>query len=218
MSTILPLSTVSYNTESFLQNVLNNLLENETIQFWWYIKHLPEGVDTKIHYHVYLEPAEKVDRAKLRHCFREYDPTNPELPMGTIPINITRDKSYWECYYYFLHDPLYLLSKGLTRKYHYNEEQIVTNDKIYFSEKKSMLVQPVNNYLSLGHLQEEGMTLGGYLISRNIPFNQIKYHENAWNVVQTERFNKKSSSPVEDEELTVYKQIEADENSLIEIS
>ena len=71
MKTIRPISSVTWNTEDFLQKTLNKLVDNHVIAFWFYVHHLAESNETKEHFHLYLEPDCRVDTNDIRQYFEE---------------------------------------------------------------------------------------------------------------------------------------------------
>ena len=42
MKTSKPISTISYNSEEYLKSKLDYLVKNNTVEFWFYVKHLGE--------------------------------------------------------------------------------------------------------------------------------------------------------------------------------
>ena len=49
MKTIKPISTVSWNTDEFLNKTLKKLIDDNIAIFWFYVKHLPESNEGKEH-------------------------------------------------------------------------------------------------------------------------------------------------------------------------
>ena len=47
MKTIRPISSVTWNTEEYLQKTLNKLVDDHVIAFWFYVFHLPESNEKK---------------------------------------------------------------------------------------------------------------------------------------------------------------------------
>lgn len=134
-----PISTVSYNTELFLKNTLDNLINQGILDFWVFIKHKPEATDTKTHFHLYMEPADKIDKNTLRKYFNEWDSTHPNEPLGILPLQTTNNKNFFNWYFYTLHDSVYLASKGKEKIYHYEKKDFITKRlqirTIHYSKK-----------------------------------------------------------------------------------
>lgn len=98
-----PISTISYNTEGFLQRLLDRLLSSNIIVDYRYIYHYGEDGD-KDHYHVWIEPNKRIDTGALMDEFKEADPTN-DKPLGCLPFR-TSKSDHWLMY--VLHDADYL--------------------------------------------------------------------------------------------------------------
>lgn len=108
MLTCTKLSTISYNTDKFLQTQLNELLFAHKIRFWCYIMHMPEEAELKEHKHLLIYPDERIDTRELDDWFIEKDPNN-EKPLRCIDWNHTKNPLDW--FLYGLHDPIYCAEK-----------------------------------------------------------------------------------------------------------
>lgn len=194
-----PVTTVSYNTELFLKSTLDDLTKQEILDFWVFIKHKAEGTDKKTHYHLYLEPTDRVDKNTLRKYFNEWDSTHPTEPLGVLPLQITSNKNFFNWYFYVLHNNLYLASKGKTKKYHYEQKDFVTSDILYFNEKIDSMEAKENVYVEMKIWQQKGYEFEQYIILKNVNPYMIKSYFTAWEIVSNLK-NKTSASP-EDEAL-----------------
>lgn len=130
MQTSKPISTISYNSPEFLEGILKKLLDDGTICFYCFIKHLgeyDESIDyqEKDHIHLYVEPNKLLDTMHLGMMFKELDPENIK-PLGTITWVSSKDFSEWLLYN--LHDKDYLTSKFETRQYAYQLCEFVCSD------------------------------------------------------------------------------------------
>lgn len=124
MKTILPQSTISYNSEEFLRETLNRLVKNGILGFWCFIKHNPEDDEKKAHIHLYMEPVNKVDTAECPKLF--WEPDRYGQILKTMTWRTT--KSWPDWLWYSIHDKSYLAMKGENRKYHYSVEDIIASD------------------------------------------------------------------------------------------
>lgn len=124
MNTMKPLSTISYNTESFLVKKLNELVKARVISCWFYIVHQPEEDEKKQHIHLYMEPNKKVNTMDLSDEFIQRV-KGEKLPRKVIDM---RPSKFDDWFLYALHDPDYLASKMLVKKYRYQIEEMVTSD------------------------------------------------------------------------------------------
>lgn len=129
-----PISTISYNSIGFLKVILNQLLTNQNIVFYAFVPHKGEmdistGEEEKEHIHLYIEPCGTIDLMSLREKFLEPDLLHPETPLGVMPFRVSN--SYYDWYWYSLHDRQYLELKGLERQYHYSFGDLVLSDSNY---------------------------------------------------------------------------------------
>lgn len=121
MRTSKPIATISYNTPEFLKGKIEYWKEIGWIEFGMWIRHEPESDEKKAHYHVYLKPAKLIQTTDLEKESCEIDPLQPDKPLKMISFRSSKE-SDWVLY--SIHDPTYLLEKGLTREYVYSFEDI----------------------------------------------------------------------------------------------
>ena len=108
MATQLPISSISYTSEKFLVEVLDDLYAQHTIQAYQYICHKGEDGD-KDHIHFRIEPNRRVDPMNIRDLLREPDPMHPGKPFTVRPFRFSKAEEDW--FLYVLHDPEYMKIK-----------------------------------------------------------------------------------------------------------
>lgn len=129
MKTSKVISTVSYNSKEFLTNFLTELFNNGNIQFWCAIYHLGEWDedkqrDDKNHFHVYIEPNERIDTTQLQKMSCEFIEGYTK-PLKCMDFRLSElDDWVW----YELHDEAYLRTKFETKQYHYSREDFFTSE------------------------------------------------------------------------------------------
>lgn len=106
MATQKPISTISYNTESFLTEKLQSLYDSHIIQAWQYIKHKGEDGD-KDHIHLRIEPNKRIDPMELTEIFKEYV-MGKDKPLGVRPWRQSKEVDW---FLYAVHDSDYLSLK-----------------------------------------------------------------------------------------------------------
>lgn len=106
MATQKPISTISYNTEPFLKEKLDDLVNAHIIQSYMYIKHLGEDGD-KDHIHLRIEPNKRIDQMDLTDKFKEYIQGN-DKPLGVRPWRPSKEEDW---ILYAVHDSKYLSLK-----------------------------------------------------------------------------------------------------------
>lgn len=99
-----PTSTISYNSEPFLADLLRRFFEAGVLKDYRYIFHYGEDGD-KDHFHVWLEPNKRIDEALFRKEFDEFDPMRPDKPLGALPFRASKQDDWL---IYVLHDDEYL--------------------------------------------------------------------------------------------------------------
>ena len=132
MSTSNPITTISYNTESFLKETLDHEVEMRRIQWYAYIKHDAEVDETKDHFHVLAIPNRLTDLMDFQFLFREIDEKNPKKPLGVMPCRAISKDNIDDWLPYVLHDRGYLALKHECREFFYRKEDMVTSDDDYY--------------------------------------------------------------------------------------
>lgn len=197
MKTSNNISTISYNTDEFLCNMLNELYHQRKVAFWTYVRHhgekLDDGTMEKEHCHVFIEPNCALDTMALCKLSEEFDADHPEHPLKCIYFR----KSKWEDWlFYALHDDTYLKLKLEKRDYEYDFSDFFSSDGDEFFERfnqarhsstiASMLRLP--KLLKLNSVAE--LTALGYV--RPDQAFQYKYYEDLLNRGNLELEHKRS--------------------------
>lgn len=135
MNTRKPISTIGYQSKSFLVSKFNELIYNHTISDYMMIFHRAEEDEKKDHWHIFLQPNCQVDSMDLQDFLIEFNSVDPAKPFKCINFCYS-DSDNWIPY--VLHDKTYLAIKHESRKYHYNKDDIVyydedTFDYLYYS-------------------------------------------------------------------------------------
>lgn len=106
MATQKPISTISYNTEKFLREKLDEWYAGHIIQAYQYIFHKGEDGD-KDHIHLRIEPNKKLDPMVLQEELREFQFGN-DKPLGCRPFRPSKEEDW---ILYAVHDEEYLQQK-----------------------------------------------------------------------------------------------------------
>ena len=106
MATQKPVSTISYNSESFLREKLEDWLAAHIIQSYQYICHVGEDGD-KNHIHLRIEPNKKLDVMDLQERLTEYV-CGSDKPLRCRPFRPSKEEDW---FLYAVHDPDYLKVK-----------------------------------------------------------------------------------------------------------
>ena len=132
MRTTKPFSTISYNTDLFLVEKLNELIKKRVLKFWAYIEHLPEEDEKKKHKHLFMFPNGQIDTDQLDCFFRELDIEDITKP--PLGIKMIKSSKWDDWYLYAIHDSAYLATKGQSRKHYYTNDDVVVSDDDDFAE------------------------------------------------------------------------------------
>lgn len=188
-----PISTISFNTASYLKLKLDEMTRSHILSFWCFISHKPEDDEAglKEHFHLYVEPSKLLQTDDLRTALLEPDLEN-EKPRGCLMF---RSSKFDDWYLYALHKREYLASKGQSRKFHYEHKDIVTSDADDLLFKaKSIDMFSVTPYASMVEAQSLGMTWNEYFAQGLVPIQQVRQFEYAWYTLfenKTERNGRK---------------------------
>lgn len=177
MATQRPISTISYNTESFLREKLDTWLKAHIIQAYMYICHKGEDGD-KDHIHLRIEPNKRIDPMELQEALREYQ-IGKDKPLGVRPFRESKEEDW---ILYAVHDPQYLSVKypgDKGEKIPYSWQDIKAPDdydiEVAYIRAKS-------------HMQHTSASLASRMQSGSAtPLNLIKEGENPYLVNQIMR-------------------------------
>lgn len=162
MKTSRAIATISFNTPEFLKLKLTELTQAKKISFWFFAYHKPEDDEggKKYHNHVYIFPSKMLQTDELKDEFIEYDPKNPEKPLGCISFKFSK---FADAYLYFIHDKKYLAMKGQSRKYHYSHEDLITSDDDdLLAQARSIDMLSLSPYSDILDAQHQGFTFSEY--------------------------------------------------------
>lgn len=158
-------STISYNTDIFLQTTLTELVYEGGIRFGCYIRHKAERDESKDHCHVYFEPNGALDPQKLLlERFMEFDPLKPDKPLACLPYRRAKTDDW---ILYAIHHEVYLWKKRQVREFHYKLNDIWSTSSDYLRELYNnidwrfmddvVILQNVDNYSGIQELVQQGV-------------------------------------------------------------
>lgn len=214
MKTTKPTSTISYNTPDYLKLKLESLRKARILEFWAFIEHEPEEDEKRKHIHLLIFPAKLIQTEDVRDELAEYDPTHPDKPLGCQPF---RSSVFADWYLYSKHDPDYLASKGMSRKYHYKREHFRTSDDDYFDE----LIKDIDrtNATPYGKLKEaivQGLTFEDMVALGQVPIPQIVPYQKAFYDLKRGLLNRNGRKTHTPKDETPLMKAEAEARALIE--
>lgn len=125
-----PISTISYNSDKFLNSLMNELIETCVVENWCYINHQPEASEKECHKHFYCENFDVVDTDVFRKKFTE---ANPDGGDDNHAMPFKKSKRL-EWLLYALHDEEYMAEKKLTKKYNYSIDDVVFSSESFKEE------------------------------------------------------------------------------------
>lgn len=181
MRTSKPFSTISYNSDEFLQSKLNDYVRRNVLSFWVYIEHFPEDDETKKHKHLFMVPNGQVETSQFVNDLKEIDLNNLDKPLGIMPI---KSSKFADWYLYCCHNADYLATKGQLRIHHYQNSDFVVSDNDYFLEeihhidfskfnKVGVIKDAIQNDISFQQLVFNGQ----------VPIQQFRYFQEVYNYI-----------------------------------
>lgn len=117
MRTSKPIAGISYNSEKFLEDFVNRFKKAGVFEFCCWIWHEPEEDEKKGHWHFFAIPARILQTVDIEEESKESDPLNPGKPLKILGL---RCSNFSDWFQYTLHDPAYMIEKGLTKVYCYS--------------------------------------------------------------------------------------------------
>lgn len=197
MRTTKPFSTISYNSKSYLNVKLQELIKKRIINFFCFIEHYKEDDEKKNHFHVFIIPNGAFNTDQLTDYLLEpLLGSDESLPLGIKPCRASK----WDDWYlYCSHNEPYLIAKGQQRKYHYTDEDFISSDSDYFLE----LVHTIDKTKIFRQSEfvkrvYDGETLFTMIESGFLPISQIAQWSKAYDllhVAKTLRNDRKTHTP-----------------------
>ena len=188
MATSKPISTISYNTEEFLKEKLEDWYKAHIIQNYMYIKHKGEDGD-KDHIHLRIEPNKKLDPMDLLELLQEHK-LGEKKPLGCRPFRPSKEEDW---ILYAVHDTEYLRTKyggpESKEKLPYKWEQIIVPDNYdmeiaYIRAKQKLEHTPSNliKRLSDGEVRPEDLIYQGENVYIVNAINRAIYDNKYYNL------------------------------------
>lgn len=191
MQTTKLISTISYNSPSFLKGKLYSLVTQGIIEYAHWIWHEPEKDEKKPHAHVVLKPNKRLDTSSLRNEFKE-PVAGSDKPLGVLPFDTSKIEDW---ILYAVHDPLYLLRKNQNRVHTYKQEDLQTTEEdLLFEHWRDAHEGEDSRLQQVIALARGGMSFGELVERGLIPVNQLFQYEKiyqAFSLVSTERDKRK---------------------------
>lgn len=131
MRTSKPIATISYNTQEFLVQKLEELIKSHKISDYVFINHFAEEDEKKNHIHLWIKPNKLLDTMDVQKYLMELDPKNPTKPLKCIDFHLSKVDDF---ILYGQHYAPYLASKGESREYHYTKDDFVYYDEDSFDD------------------------------------------------------------------------------------
>lgn len=174
------ISTISYNSEEYLFQKLEELKKNHIISFYAFVHHLAEDDEggKKDHNHLFIEPSKSLLTDNLTEELKEFDPNNPSKPKTCISWKFSK---FSDWYLYSIHDRRYLALKQQSRKYHYSFEDVITSDIDDLNYRvRTIDLLELSPYSDMLDAQNQGLTFEEYFGRGTVPIPQVAQFERAW--------------------------------------
>ena len=171
MQTTKLISSISYNTPEFLKGKLCDLVRQGILDYAHWVFHKPEDDETKTHAHIVVKPNRRLDTSALRNlCIGPV--IGEDKPRGVLPFRFSQRMSDWVLY--SAHDPIYLLRKNETRRYHYEQSDFHSTDLDLLDEDWRECHRGSDSKIPiLRDMAEAGQTWAEVLSQNFLPVNQL---------------------------------------------
>lgn len=172
-----PISTISFNSSSFLDVRLSDMVSSGSLQSYIYIKHFAEKDTTKDHHHLILIPNRPIDPQSVRRQLHEPSLDRGKPDLGCLPFQASKIEDW---FLYALHYPPYLLKKGLVRVNTYSIDDFRTNESVDFLADifsrafEGLTDSRISMFLDR---MKRGESFGSILASGLVPANQIVFYD-----------------------------------------
>ena len=170
MRTSKEIGTISYNTEYFLYDRLQELIRNKVISDYMYIPHLPESDEKKAHIHLWVKPNKLLDTMDLQDFFQEVV-EGQDKPLKVLDFRPSKTDDW---ILYNQHYRPYLKYKGEDREIYYSK----TDFRFYDSDNFDHLYNHAfkgsefaRRYQILKQLQDDNFSGYDMVASGLIPLN-----------------------------------------------
>lgn len=176
MRTRSPISTISYNTPSYLRQKLEELRRAKIISCWFFVCHKAEEDEKKDHIHLYIEPSKQLQTDDLAEEFIQ--PVPGEKPLKCLSWHSSKFNDW---YLYSIHDMVYLASKQQSRYYTYTQDDVVSWDDDDLADRVHEVSQLSDSpYAKLISAIEQGLSWEEVVRRGYVPLPLIKQYEAAW--------------------------------------
>ena len=181
MRTSKAFSTISYNTQDFLIDNLNRLLNSRDIDFWQYIYHNKEEDEEKDHIHLYVVPSHLIDTNQFAREFVEFV-EGESKPRRLRPCVSSK---FQDWYLYAIHHSGYLAGKGQSRKYHYSIDDIICSDGVFLMDQVHQIdwtkINPLGAVIDAAR---SGISFSEFIEHANLSLLQVRSAQFVFEQVQ----------------------------------
>ena len=178
MRTSKAVSTISYNSEEFLKQKLDELMSEGVIEFYAFIKHKAEEDEENDHIHLYMQPMRYINTEVLLDRFIENDASNNRC----FRCICMKTSKFDDWYLYAKHDRVYLSSKGQRRIYHYEEKDFYTSDALWLLEMVRIINRGELELLSkVVNAYKNRISFETLVVNYEIPISRYRICEDLYN-------------------------------------
>lgn len=196
MKTRLPFSTISFNTEPYLILKLTELRNAKILSDWFFIPHKAEDDECKgkEHFHVFMIPSKGVQTDDIRQELKEFDPTHPDKPRGTLAFRFSKFGSW---YLYAIHDHDYLASKGESRKFHYCYDDLRASDPdvLYEYYYEIDVLEEIGAFKGMKEAKSKGLSFSEFFNQGKVPVAQVNNYLKSWELILIDRTDRGDHLP-----------------------
>ena len=149
------LSSITYNSETFLRAKFDELKERGWVEEWFAIKHKAEEDEKKDHWHVFWIPSGRHKNSDYREQFKEYTDAEGNPYEKPLAMMLVQNSVFGHWLLYSLHDQKYLTARAEIREHHYTNDDIIRSDDEVFERLSYTVGLHYEEYISLNKVNAQ---------------------------------------------------------------
>lgn len=186
MKTSAIVSNITWNTASFFQATVSQLVQEGIVDWFHAIEHKPETEQKKTHIHFCLKPSKALDLNWLSMRLSEFVVGEDKPRKPTSDWRKLSSKTLSDWLLYALHDKTYLARKFKSKSFHYSLEDFMTSDKnvldgLYEEAQDS----DGGLVVRLRKAFESGLSLKEVLLSGAVPLSLFRNAQDLWGLFES---------------------------------
>lgn len=196
MLTSKPTSSIWYGSVNYLKMKLDEMIKDNVLTFWCFVKHIKEEDEKKDHIHFFCVPNGRIRTEYLHDELTEFDMIN-EKPIKPLPFHSSK---FGDWYLYSSHNISYLASKGQSRKHHYSQEEFYSSNYDYLNELVHTIdMSKINRIETIKRAVDNGEAFESLVASGQIPVPLVTQYQRVFEIISNDKTMRASYEGHEEE-------------------